>query len=238
MVPVSRNGKVEGAFAWHVSDESGKARINLYRDPDKKTTLAQKRALLAGHRPDPSVVKGIDGNLLTSLPTDLDQAEFAKAETTIGKIIDLDQVELLDQAKGKIKQFRNDITPYSLGVMADVRGGGLKQDLSSMFEWAPPSPTRCRPNSPARSCISQPMESQAFRILTGVRWPVIITLSEVSPNPTPPRLLPLTNPLISNVQVPTTYNPAPVIAKVDTRFRPGGQTNNRYLLAGRRERYF
>ena len=41
---------------------------------------------------------------------------------------------MLDQAKGKIKPLRHDITPYSLGVLADVRGGGLKQDLSSVFE--------------------------------------------------------------------------------------------------------
>ena len=134
LVPVSKNGKVQGSYGWHVSDESVKARINHYRDPGQNTTLAQKRALLAGHRPDPSVMKDPAGNLLTCLPADRNAADFTKAKATVGKIIDLNQAELLNQAKGKIKPFRNDLTLYSLGVMADVRGGGLKQDLSSMFE--------------------------------------------------------------------------------------------------------
>jgi hypothetical protein len=133
LVPVTSNDRIQGSYGWHVSDESVKARVNLYRDPGQNTTLAQKRALLAGHRPDPSVMKGSDGRLLDFLPTDLIPDEFAKATATAGKIIDLNQAELLDQAKEGVKLFRNDITPYSLGVLADVRGGGLKQDLSSMF---------------------------------------------------------------------------------------------------------
>jgi hypothetical protein len=96
LVPLSKNSKVLGSYGWHVSDESVKARVNLYRDPGQNTTLAQKRALLAGHRPDPSVVKGPDGSLLTSLPTDLTPASFSNATTSAGKIIDLDQAELLD----------------------------------------------------------------------------------------------------------------------------------------------
>lgn len=34
----------------------------------------------------------------------------------------------------EIKPLRNHITPYSQGVMSNVRGRGLKLDLSSMFE--------------------------------------------------------------------------------------------------------
>ena len=76
MVPVSENGTVRGAYAWHVSDESVKARINTYRDPAQNQALWQKRALLAGHRADPSVITASDGSALTFLPTDEDFPAF------------------------------------------------------------------------------------------------------------------------------------------------------------------
>ena len=143
LVPVSKNGKVQGAYGWHVSDESVKARINHYRDPGQNTTLAQRRALLAGHRPDPSVMKGPDGSLLTCLPNDRNPASYTNPKSSVGKIIDLNQAELLDNARDKIKPFRNDVTPYGhcmrpqfnctlrlwfdrggIYVMANLRGGG------------------------------------------------------------------------------------------------------------------
>jgi hypothetical protein len=218
LVPVSKNGRIHGSYAWHVADESVKARINLYRDPGQNTTLAQKRALLAGHRPDPSVMKGSDGRLLDFLPTDLIPDEFAKATATAGKIIDLNQAELLDQAKERVKLFRNDITPYSLGVLADVRGGGLKQDLSSMFEMGtatantlPPEFTgkRLYQSTHGITGVSDPNWSalagyyNSFRSLTNLETSPRFTVNQTA---------------ISNVQVPVAYNPAPVIAKVDTIF--------------------
>ena len=218
LVPVANNGKVQGSYAWHVSDESVKARVNLYRDPGQNTTLAQKRALLAGHRPDPSVIRGPDGNLLTSLPTDLDQAGFTTAKASVGKITDLDQAELLDQAKGKIKPLRNDITPHSLGVMADVRGGGLKQDLSSMFEMG---------NATANTLPAEFTNKKLYQSthgITGVsdpNWSALAgyynsfrSLATPDTNPT----LPVKSAASYTQAVPDGYNPAPVIAKVDTIF--------------------
>jgi hypothetical protein len=216
LVPVSKNGEVQGSYGWHVSDESVKARINLYRDPGQNTTLAQTRALLAGHRPDPSVMKDPAGNLLTCLPADRNAADFTKAKATVGKIIDLNQAELLDNAKDKIKPLRNDVTPYSLGVMADVRGGGLKQDLSSMFEMGSASSNTLPANFTNKKLY------QSTHGITGVsdpNWSALegyynsfrsVTSAETIPtyptksSTTPPPL------------VPTGYNPMPVIAKVDT----------------------
>jgi hypothetical protein len=218
LVPVSKNGKARGSYAWHVSDESVKARINLYRDPSRNTTLALKRGLLAGHRPDPSVMKSPDGTLLTCLPTDFSPAEFDKAKATVGKIIDLEQAELLDKAKGKVKPFRHDITPYSLGVLADVRGGGLKQDLTSMFEMGGSTSNTLPAEFNGRKLY------QSTHGITGIsdpNWSALAGYYNSFRSLTNPERGPsftMKQSAVSVDPVPTGYNPAPVIAKVDTIF--------------------
>ena len=220
LVPVSKNGRVQGSYGWHVSDESVKARINHYRDPGQNTTLAQKRALLAGHRPDPSVMKGPDGSLLTCLPNDRDPASYTNAKSGAGKIIDLNQAELLDNAKDKIKPLRNDMTPYSLGVMADVRGGGLKQDLSSMFEMGGASSNTLPAEFTSKKLY------QSTHGITGVSDPNWSALAgyynsflSVTNAETAPTYATKSN-SINNITtlLPTGYNPPPVIAKVDNIF--------------------
>jgi type II secretory pathway pseudopilin PulG len=125
------NGKQQGAYAWHVSDESIKARINLYRDPAMNSTVSQKRALLAGHRPDASMVDADLG----FLDNDKDENAFKSAVVASGKISSLNQAELSGKnGIDKLKPLRDEVTPYSAGVLADVRLGGLKKDLSSLFE--------------------------------------------------------------------------------------------------------
>ena len=138
-IPVSTDGSVRGGYAWHVSDESVKTRINLYRDPSLNDTLGRKTALSAGHRPDPSVMTGPSGIPLDFLPSDQSPDSFRLCEETVGKVTDLDQVDLLPgdgNVRDRIKPFRHDVTPYSLGLLTDVRHGGLKQDLTSIFEMA------------------------------------------------------------------------------------------------------
>jgi hypothetical protein len=223
-VPVSRDGKIEGTFAWHVADESVKARINLYRDPRQNTTLAKKRALLAGQRPSPSVIKDTDGGALDFLPTDVATlptatagSNYDKAKETVPKILDLDQVELHGAAKGRIKQFRNDVTPYSLGLLTDVRRGGLKEDLSSVFEM----------NTALPAEFASKRLYQATHGITGVSDPYWSTLSGyynsfrsiTSPESNPTFYQkPLTDTLMTNLAPPTAYYPGPVIAKIETLF--------------------
>ena len=238
LVPVSKNGKVQGSYAWHVSDESVKARINTYRDPSQNATLAQKRALLAGHRPDPSVMRGPDGTSPSFLSTDLDADKFALAKENSGKLLDLDQVELLDQARGKAKQFRHDVTPYSLGVLADVRRGGLKQDLSSVFEmskvsgpnltWDLPDDFKSTPVTvskrlyetagfilppPKKVYDADPYWSNLWGYYNSFRSP-----NMTLPETTPTLVLPATAASLTANKVPQTYFPGPVIAKVEMVF--------------------
>jgi len=220
-VPVARGGNAEGAFAWHVADETQKARINLYRDPSQNETLAQKRALLAGQRSDPSVLKCADGTPLDCLPTDVDAAEFAKAGKTTGKIIDLDQAELLAQAKRKIKPFRNDLTPYSLGLLTDVRGGGLKQDLSSVFELSNVGgtslPTEFDGNKLYQSTLGITGVSDPYWSTLASYYNIFRSITNLNSNPgfyqAPGKDVTLTT-----LTPPTTYYPGPVIAKVEMVF--------------------
>jgi hypothetical protein len=222
LVPVSQNGKIQGSYAWHVSDESVKARINAYRDPSQNTTLAQKRALLAGHRPDPSVIVAADSTSPTYLPNDLTPAEYTKAKDSSGKLIDRDQLELLDQAKGKTQKYRNDVTPFSLGLMTDVRHGGLKQDLSSMFEMSA-LPTAFSTAS-GRNLYKSTTPSH-----TGVSDPYWSTLSSYynyynknnaqgSTETNPTVALSATALSVTANKVPQSYLPGPVIAKVEMLF--------------------
>jgi len=216
-VPVSRAGKVQGAYAWHVADESVKARVNVYRDPSLNTTLAQKRALLAGHRPDPSVINSPAGTQLTFLPKDDTAKNFTDATAGTAKLTDLAQVDLLPDAKGKIKQFRNDVTPYSLGVLVDVRKGGLKQDLSSVFEM----------NTTLPGAFANKKLYQSTHGITGVSDPywsalssyynIFRSIANPDSNPTFTQA-PANATTLTDLAPPTSFFPGPVIAKVETLF--------------------
>lgn len=229
LVPLFRNGKAQGSYAWHVADESAKARINLYRNPVPETSasnvsLAQKRSLLAGQRPDPSLMKGADDKFFTILPKDDTATNFTDANVSKTKIINLNQAELLTGALGKIKQFRNDVTPYSLGVMCDVRHGGLKQDLSSVFEMNTSLPTefsgkKLYESTHGISGVSDPY----WKTLSGY-YNVFQDIKESDTNvPTGPLkinptfVLPNMDPKISD-PTPQSYFAGPVIAKVEMVF--------------------
>lgn len=217
-VPVYRNGKSEGAYAWHIADESVKARINSYRDPSQNQAMWQKVALLAGHRADPTVITATDAAPLSFLPTDEDSDKYKKAIEVSGKLVSLNQVDLLTESR-KIAKYRNHVTLFSTGLPVNVRAGGLKQDLSSVFGMTgttlPPVYT------------NQRLYASTHKI-TGVSDPYWSTLKgysdvyrETTLNNTSPLIYQAPQeavPLLQATTPPKKYYPAPVIERVELLF--------------------
>jgi hypothetical protein len=217
-VPVYRNGKREGAYAWHVADESVKARINSYRDPTQNQALWQKVALLAGHRADPTVITATDAASLSFMPTDEDSDKYKKAMETSGKLVSLNQVDLLTESR-QIAKYRNHVTLFSTGLPVNVRTGGLKQDLSSVFGMAGATLPAVYTN--------QRLYASTHK-LTGVSdpyWSTLkgysdvyreTTLNSVSPSfyQAPQEAVPL----LQATAPPKKYYPAPVIERVEILF--------------------
>lgn len=227
LVPVAKDGKVLGSYAWQVSDESVKARINLYRKPANASDPNwQKRAVLAGHRPDPSVMKGPNGDSLSFLPTDQTSSDFIKAEATTGKVVDLEQVNILDTA-GTIKQFRNDVTTSSLGVLANVRTGGLRQDLSSIFEMSTSTSNIVLPsdfNGANKQRLYQSTHNIGGNAISDPYWSTLSGYYNIFRDITTPESaptyykFPTESQVLSSPTTPRKFFPGPVIAKVEAIF--------------------
>ncbi len=212
-VALFRNGQQDGGLAWQVTDEAAKARINSYRDPGLKETLAKKCALLTGHRPDPAALIFSDPTKPRALPTDDSPANYTKAVAASGKLLDLNQLGLVTEGP-QIGRLRNALTPYSMGVMTNVREGGLKEDLTAIFESA---------DLPAKYA-GQKLYASTHKI-TGIsdpNWSALagyynsykkITAPDISPVYAcqPDSALNLT----ATQLAPEGFSPGPVIAKVE-----------------------
>ncbi|WP_035611969.1 hypothetical protein [Haloferula sp. BvORR071] len=122
-----------GGFAWAVMDESQKAPIQL-REPELEPNAKQPtKADLIARRVAP--VRARPEEILPVL-----------APSTLGdpnKIVSLDSavVAAPDQKEGKkVLSYQADVTPYSVGLLSDVAEGGLKTDLTTLFESTSASP--------------------------------------------------------------------------------------------------
>ena len=215
LIPITVNGMRSGQFAWHVADESVKARINSYRDLAQNETLAKRRALLAGYRPEPRLIKARDGSNLSMIPSDRNAADLITARATESKVVDLNQADLLGNGRLTGK-FRNIVTPYSMGLLTDVRNGGLKQDLSSLFEMGTMPPEyngrRLYETTHRISGVSDPFWSSLQSYYTVYRD---ITGADTAPTYYRP---PLESIAPGALTMPRRFFPAPVIAKVEILF--------------------
>ncbi|WP_367875238.1 hypothetical protein [Luteolibacter sp. Populi] len=119
----------KGAFAWAVMDESQKAPFQI-REPElEPNAKPPTKAELIARRIAPSRARPEE--ILPSLAPDV--------LGDPGKIVSLDSaVVAADEKKEgeKVLSYQADVTPYSVGLLSDVAEGGLKTDLTTLFESA------------------------------------------------------------------------------------------------------
>jgi hypothetical protein len=121
VMPAAGGGPARGRYGWWVGDESQKARIisdSYLSNPD--TTLAGK--LSRQQAPGSMGTRTIEG------------LENISNEQQLAKLPSLRSVGLIHGASEMAPQNFHHITPFSRLVLADVREGGLKRDLSTLLE--------------------------------------------------------------------------------------------------------
>jgi len=132
---LGKNDVPEGHYAYWVSDEGVKARVNMADpllnsiDPDDqyyRTAMAQVA--------DPTAVSNSDGNqLLTGT-----SSRWKDGNGDPDKIITLKNIPMFLEGdlegvdlSNVSREFFHDFTVHSSGVLANTKGGGLKRDLST-----------------------------------------------------------------------------------------------------------
>ncbi|RYD74786.1 MAG: hypothetical protein EOP84_19350, partial [Verrucomicrobiaceae bacterium] len=119
-VPVQTSDVQLGTYAWAVMDESAKAPIQL---PDTKPTTDGERL---AWRTAPGRARPED------IVASLDPAKLGDPE----KLVSLDSaVVAVGKETGKeILSRQADVTPHSVGLLTNTVDGGLKTDLTTLFE--------------------------------------------------------------------------------------------------------
>ncbi len=119
-VPLGLDTNRPGAFAWAVMDESQKAPIRL---PEQEVRSDGER-LARRIAPARAYPEAIDSSLSLDSLGDVE------------KLVSLDSavVAIGGQNARQVLSYQHDVTPYSLGLLANVAEGGLKTDLTAAFE--------------------------------------------------------------------------------------------------------
>jgi hypothetical protein len=131
-------GTITGQYAYWVSDEGVKARVNLM-DPTYNVAPGSNFVQNQLHFLAPQAVTAQNGLLGSSNTTDIRNPTYA---SDLQKVSSLQSLGLVGGTAPPVTgvsgtgaaQFSPDATTYSYGVLADVRNGGLKTDLSQVFE--------------------------------------------------------------------------------------------------------
>lgn len=137
------SSNVDAYFAFHVEDESVKADLSWSETPaTSEGSLAQERAqarrLSAAPGPDFGALNGVDDNGpfgAVTYPLMIDSsATLDSILKTQGPADFTMMMSNASDASKWLKDNRADVTWGSRGVLADVKWGGLRRDLSLAFE--------------------------------------------------------------------------------------------------------
>lgn len=130
IVPMLQGNRTVGAYAYWVSDEGVKARINL-ASPTLESSSQSLNQL--HHLTSQSAVanKGILGNSTADIRSETNALSRVLSLQALGNVPPLQPGDFQGTSAAR---FSPDITLQSIGVLADVRRGGLKKDLTAAFE--------------------------------------------------------------------------------------------------------
>lgn len=123
--------QVTGSYAWFIDDNGMKAKLNGSFDLRNEDGANGSEGVLPASY-DPSILEGMDGI------ADATQEEIQR----LGSLLDL---EFLGASKDVARSKFFGYTAQSLGVLADVKNGGLKKDLSVAFDWQPAANSASNP---------------------------------------------------------------------------------------------
>lgn len=134
-VEAGKVGLENGAYAWWVSDESLKAKINLTRPEsylDAQTTGSAESFEGPADRLIPQVSYNSFIDEFSNYQTNPFLSSFDERSSKIlSKATSFDEVAMLDSALTEwVQKNKNDYTVSSLGIPVDVTQGRLKEDLS------------------------------------------------------------------------------------------------------------
>jgi hypothetical protein len=149
---------VSGRYAYWVSDEGIKARVNL-ADPhlDSTDPDAEYYRNAMAQVADPTAVSNVEGNqILTATDSRWKNATLDPSTISTLKNIPMFLEPDLGGANldGVNREFFHDFTVHSSGVLANVKDGGLKRDLSTALLALPPD--LLGPMFPPASSESEP----------------------------------------------------------------------------------
>ncbi len=131
----SSNESSSGHFAYWVSDESIKARVDLNRllpppGADDADDREYRSSLMTAQRSGVEQVSGLESIGVEDMP-------LLSRLLHVGQLSELPSISsqpVTPDLRAELKQRLHDLTPYSRGVLANARDGGLRRDLSRMLE--------------------------------------------------------------------------------------------------------